>query len=128
MRQYQYPACDTLFYDREDIDIGYVGSISSTCSLAWIGYAPPNPANYVHRQLLYEVTFYNDDGTVLSGDLPLKITHCIRPNAADIDRAVIGVAYGSPRRWHIKPSLRFGDVVCAEIGNGGYLGYFVPPA
>lgn len=128
MRQYQYPACDTLLYDREDIDIGYNGSISSTCSLAWIGYNPPNPANYRQQQLLYEVTFYNDKGQVQTGELPLRITHCIRPNAADIDRAVIGVAYGSPRRWHIKPSLRFGDLVCAEIGNGGYLAYFVPVA
>lgn len=128
MRQYQYPACDTLFYDREDIDIGYNGSISSTCSIAWIGYNPPNPANYTQKQLLYEVTFYNDQGQVQTGELPLKITHCIRPNAADLDRAVIGVAYGSPRRWVIEPSLRFGDLVCAEIGRGGYLAYFVPVA
>lgn len=126
MRQYSNPGCDTLFIDSQDISITYRNSISYGCSLAWVGYSPPNPSGYAQRQLLYEIAFYRDTGDVVTDWLPSKVTHCIRANPADIDRAVIGLAYGSPRKWEIKTTVRFGDLVCAEIGRGGYLAYFVP--
>jgi hypothetical protein len=76
--------------------------------------------------LLYEITIYDDGGAVLTDWLPIKITHCIRPSPSDVDRAVIGVAFGSPRQWLLEPTVRFGDLVCAEVGRGGYLAYFIP--
>lgn len=126
MRQYPQAGCDTLYYDGEDVGISYLGGIALSCQLMWDGYAPPNPQGYQRKQLLYDVTIFDDRGNVQADELPIKVTHCIRPNAADVDRAVIGVAYGAPRRWLIEPTLRFGDLVCAEIGRGGFLAYFIP--
>jgi hypothetical protein len=126
MRQYPQPGCDTLYYDSEDVSISYRGSIALSCTLTWEGYAPANPQGYQRKQLLYDVTIFDDRGNVQAADLPIEVTHCIKPNPADIDRAVIGLAYGSPRSWIIKPTLRFGEYVCAEIGRAGLLAYFIP--
>lgn len=126
MQVYPDPGCDTLFRDTEDINITLLSRYALSCRLAWFGYSPPDPAGYVRQQLLYEITIFNDQGQSISGWLPDKITHCIRPNPTDLDRAVIGHAYGVPRLWEIKPTMRFGDLICAEIGRSGLLSYFVP--
>lgn len=126
MRQYPQAGCDTLYYDSEDVSLSYRGSIALSCARQWEGYAPPNPQGYVRRQLLYDVTIFDDNGNVQAAGLPIKVTHCIKANPEDLDRAVIGSAFGSPRAWVIKPTLRFGEYVCAEIGNGGLLSYFIP--
>lgn len=126
MQVYPEAGCDTLFRDTEDLNLTLFGKYGFTCRLAWPGYSPADPLGYVRQQLLYEITIFDDRSRVQSGWLPEKVTHCIRPNSSDIDRAIIGLAYGSPRLWEIRPTLRYGDLVCAEIGRGGFLSYFVP--
>lgn len=126
MRQYPQRGCDTLFYDGDDVGISYRGGISLSCTLMWEGYSPPNPQGYQRKQLLYDVVIFDDRGNVQASDLPIPVTHCIKPNPADVDRAVVGVASGTPRRWTILPSARFGELVCAEISRGGFLAYFIP--
>lgn len=126
MQVYPDAGCDTLFRDTEDLQITLLNRYALSCRLAWFGYSPPDPVGYVRQQLLYEITIFNDKGQSISDWLPAKVTHCIRPNPADIDRAVIGHAYGVPRLWEMKTTMRFGDLICAEIGHSGLLSYFVP--
>ncbi|MBI5671495.1 MAG: hypothetical protein HZC41_26180 [Chloroflexi bacterium] len=120
------PACDTLSWDTADVGVTFRGGLSPTCTAIWPGYAPPSPLGFARRQLLYDVTFYNTRGAPITGQLPAPVTHCIRANPADIDLAVIGAAYGSPRRWELLPTLRIGDLICAEVRQGGNLSYFIP--
>lgn len=119
------PACDTLLKDTSDISVTYRGTIHIICQAIWPGYAAPSPLGYSRKQMLYDLTFYNQQG-VITGKLPQPVTHCIQANPADIDVAVIGVAYGSPRRWELLPTLRVSDLICAEIQHGGNISYFIP--
>lgn len=126
LQVYPDPGCDTLFRDIEDMEITLLGRYAFACELAWFGYSPPDPDGYVRQQLLYEITIFDNRGQSVSGWLPEKVTHCIQPNPADLERAVIGHAFGVPRVWEIRPTMRFGNLICAEIGRGGFLSYFVP--
>jgi hypothetical protein len=126
MRPFLSNECDTLYRDVDDLAITYQGSITVECKRLWEYYAPPSPLGYFRRQLLYEVTMYNDHGVVIVDWLPNKITHCISPHPDDLNTAVIGFAYGSPRLWEIKPTLRYGNLVCADIGQSGIISYFIP--
>lgn len=124
LKAYSVP-CETLSKDTADISITYRDSIDIQCTLSWPGYAPESPAGYTRRELLYDLTFYNDRG-VIPGKIQLPITHCIRPNPADLGSTIaVGIAYGSPRKWEILPTLRVGDLVCAEIYRGGGISYFL---
>ncbi len=124
LKTYSVP-CETLSKDTADISITYRDSIDVQCALSWPGYAPESPAGYTRRELLYDLTLYNDRG-VIPGKIPLPITHCIRPNPADLGSTIaVGIAYGSPRKWEILPTLRVGDLVCAEINRGGGVSYFL---
>jgi hypothetical protein len=120
------PACDTLFWDSADIGVSFQGTISSRCTAIWTGYAPAAPLGYERKQLYYDLTFYDDSGNVVTNVLPLPVTHCIQANAADIDRAVLALAYGSPRVFEILPTLRVGNLICAEVWRNGGLSYLVP--
>jgi hypothetical protein len=75
---------------------------------------------------LYDVYFFKPNGVIANARLSYAITHCIRPEPAYIDTAVIGLAYGSPRQWRLLPTARFGDLICAEVQFGGSLAYFTP--
>ncbi|MCB9451857.1 MAG: hypothetical protein H6672_10480 [Anaerolineaceae bacterium] len=121
----RYAGCETLEWDTADVDITLKDSIDLICKEIWPGFAPASPAGYARQQLLYDVTIYTDEGP-FAGELPAAVTHCIEPNPADIDRAVVGVAFGTPRQWEILPTVRFGNVVCAEVTHGGGLSYFIP--
>jgi len=120
------PACDTLLWDSADVGITYFGSISVRCTAIWPGYAPGAPAGYQRKHLYYDLTFYDDNGDFLADALPAPVTHCIVANPEDIDRAVVGLAAGSPRRFTILTTLRTGNLVCAEVNQSGGLSYFVP--
>ena len=126
MRPFISNECDTLYRDLDDLAITYMSSLTVECNRLWEGYAPPSPAGYYRRQLLYEVTIYNDHGVVIVDWLPAKITHCISPHPDDVNSAVVGFAYGTPRLWEIKPTLRYGNLVCADIGRSGIISYFIP--
>ena len=126
MRPFIGNECDTLYRDVEDLQVIYRNSITVECKRLWEPYAPTSPNGYFRRQLLYEITFYNDQGQVLADWLPTKVTHCISPNSADVNDAVVGEASGYPRLWEIRPTLRYGNLVCADIGRSGLLSYFIP--
>ncbi len=127
MRAYPEAGCDTLSRDTEDLRVVYNNSLSFNCRLSWAGYAPSNPSGFVRRQLLYEITIFDQYGNViLPGDLRNPVTHCIKANPEDLDRAVVGIAYGAPRTWQILTTVRYGDLVCADVLKGGFLSYFIP--
>jgi hypothetical protein len=42
------------------------------------------------------------------------------------DRAIVGIATGSPRSFKILPTMRVGNLVCAEIDHSGGISYLVP--
>jgi hypothetical protein len=122
-----YATCETLFFDGEDELITFGDTINLHCREIWPGYAPPAPAGYAQRQLLYDLSIWTRFAEV-TGFLPFEVTHCIEPFPDDLPNAVIGLAYGAPRTWHILPTLRFENLVCAEVTHPGNLSYFVPTA
>lgn len=120
------PACDTLFWDTADAGISYNGRIEPRCTAIWPGYAPAAPLGYTRMQMYYDITFYDNKGHAISDPLSIPVTHCIQANPADLDRAIVGIASGSPRSFKILPTLRVGNLVCAEINHSGGISYFVP--
>jgi hypothetical protein len=120
-----YATCETLFFDGEDELITHGDRINLHCVEIWPGFAPPAPPGYVHRQLLYDLSIWTAH-SIVTDALPFEVTHCIEPFPDDLPKAVVGLAYGAPRAWHILPTLRFGSLVCAEITRPGTLAYFIP--
>jgi hypothetical protein len=126
MRPFPQDQCDTLYRDVADLGITYQDTVTVICKRLWEGYAPPSPSGYFRRQLLYEITIYDTQGRVITNWLPNKITHCIAPDPNDVNEAVVGFAYGVPQQWEIRPTLRYGNLVCADVGRSGLLSYFIP--
>ncbi|MAS34328.1 MAG: hypothetical protein CL610_09995 [Anaerolineaceae bacterium] len=126
MQAFSANQCDTLYRDVDDMTITYSGGVVVECKRLWAGYAPPDPLGYTRQQILYEITIYNDQGFVVTEWLPAGITHCIEPYPDDVNDAVVGLAFGAPQQWEIRPTLRYGNLVCAEIGRSGLLSYFLP--
>jgi hypothetical protein len=110
--------------DLQDIVVTYRSTIRVFCNTMPDSLAPTSPTGYTRGGFYYDISVYGiETGT---RRLPYRITHCIRPPGDVLDRAVIGLAYGAPRRWEILPTVRFGDIVCAEVTYAGSLSYFVP--
>lgn len=124
--KYYAPACDTLAWDTEDVGITYQGTISVGCNAIFTGYAPQAPSGYERKQLYYDITFYDVGGNPITNKIREPITHCMKANPEDIDRAVVAIAFGSPRTWEILPTLRVGELICAEIRTSGGISYLVP--
>ena len=120
------PACDTLYWDTADVGISYGSSIEPRCTAIWNGYAPAAPAGYQTKQMYYDITFYNNKGQPITDTLRIPVTHCIQANPADIDRAIVGLATGSPRSFKILTTMRVGNMICAEIDHSGGISYLVP--
>jgi hypothetical protein len=104
--------------------VTFNSGITNYCRIVERRFRPANPDFYQQQGILYD--FYVFGVPTGIDPLPYPITHCIRPPAADLNTAVIGVATGAPRQWVILPTVRFGDLVCAEVKNVGFLSYFVP--
>ncbi|MFN8529662.1 MAG: hypothetical protein U0670_13720 [Anaerolineae bacterium] len=122
-----YPLCFNLLYDSADETISFQDRVNLHCQLITnTAFAPANPPGYSRRGELFDIVIFGNNGQVATGRLDVEVTHCIRPAAADLETAVIGNAFGSPRQWRILPTQRFGDMVCAEIRYGGNISYFVP--
>jgi hypothetical protein len=118
--------CPALMWDTDDEYTSYLDNLNVHCREVASYLSPADPDGYVRRGALYDMQFYQQSG-IVSGRLNVAaVTHCIRPAPEDLDRAVIGNAFGFPRTWRILPTQRFGDIVCAEIRRGGNLSYFVP--
>lgn len=121
-----YPLCEAALWDTADEFVSLSDSVNMHCREVPLWQSPAAPDGYVRRGPLYDIMFYKDGGVVAAGRMDIAVTHCIRPEAGDLASAVIGSAYGVPRQWHVLPSQRFGDLVCAEVRRGGNLSYFVP--
>ena len=121
-----FPNCPQVLWDTADEFVTFENDLDIYCTVKPIWQSPSAPQGYDRRGDLYDILFFRSGGFVLSDRLDNNITHCIRPDAADLSTAVIGVAWGSPRRWRLQPTLRFGDLICADIRRGGNLSYFVP--
>ncbi|MFW5691860.1 MAG: hypothetical protein ACOCX3_00765 [Chloroflexota bacterium] len=125
IRAYIRPDCNTLYYDTTDINVTYRSGVVVDCKVVPQSLSPTVPDGYIRQGALYDVTVFGlvSPGTVR---MPYPITHCISVSDTDLERAVIGVAYGSPREWEILPSIRYGSFVCADIFYAGNISYFVP--
>ena len=122
-----FPLCPQVSYDTADEAISWRNDMNTHCTLLTNTFvSPPAPSGYDRRGALYDIVFFRSFGNVQFDRLDFAVTHCIRPEPADLPSAVIGVAWGSPRVWRIQPTQRYGDVVCADIRRGGNLSYFVP--
>lgn len=121
----QYNNCQGVYYDTGDTSVNYRGGVQVFCNTVYTHFVIPAPAGFAQRGLLHDISLY---GLPVENQspLPFPITHCIRPLAIDTTTAVIGIAYGTPRRWEILPSVRFNDLVCAEMRHIGFISYFVP--
>ncbi len=119
-----YPLCSNVAYDTGDEFVSLQNAINLHCSVVPMWQNPAPPVGYTLRGDLYDIIAFKEYGNV-EKEFPARVTHCIRPAAEDIDRAFIGSAYGSPRAWHILTTVRFNDLVCAEVRNVGNLALFV---
>lgn len=119
-----YTGCPAVLYDSADVNVTYKSGITVYCRLIDRDLNYPNPSGYQRRGALFDFYLFG----VPSGiqPLPYAITHCIRPNANQIEGAVMGVAHGSPRAWQVLPTVRYGDLICAEVPYAGYLSVFQP--
>lgn len=134
-----YPYCgELIFYDAEDVTISADGAFRLFCRADLGSYSPGVVSNedqiaagittMERRGYLYEV-FAGGEYQKEPRDsekLAVPVTHCIRPEQADLNEAVIGIAYGAPRKWEILPSVRYGELTCAEVTHIGFISYFVP--
>ncbi len=118
-----YEFCQDVSHDLDDEYVSYKNAINLHCQIVTSYLSPAAPAGYTQRSVLYDILAFKDGGAV-EKDLLVRVTHCIRPAAEDVDRAVIGSAYGNPRQWHILTTQRFGDLICAEVSHIGNLAYF----
>lgn len=121
-----YGDCGLLYYDSDDLRFTYQSSVRFFCKFYPEQLAPANPEGFALGGPLYDITAFGDVVSPGTNPLPNPVTHCIAPPAEDINRAVIGLAYGAPRAWEILPTVRFGDVICAEVFYTGYISYFLP--
>lgn len=134
-----YDNCDLVLYDPEDISISADLSFPMDCRTVPEFEAPAVLANPPKQILdvqragnLYKLeTSLREDQHVWGrpSQLPVRVTHCMRIAPGDLERAVIGEVRESEQwgeRWHILPSVRFNDIVCAEVSVANYLSYFLP--
>jgi hypothetical protein len=121
----QYDGCQTLRWDTADVQVSLRDSIDLFCREIWPGFAPRTPDGYIQRQLLYDVIVFDDRSNVIQY-LDFKVTHCIEPFPDDLNYAVVGWAQGNPKQWMIMPTVRYGNLVCAEVDGSGLMSYFIP--
>ncbi|MYE26083.1 MAG: hypothetical protein F4X87_02470, partial [Chloroflexi bacterium] len=134
-----YENCDLVLYDPEDNSISADLSFPLDCRIAPEFEAPTAWANPPDQILdmqragnLYKIeTTLREDQHVWGrpSQLPVRVTHCMRIAPGDLERAVIGEVRESEQwgeQWHVLPSVRFNDIVCAEVSVANYLSYFLP--
>jgi hypothetical protein len=131
-----YPFCGTLLYDPEDIIISSSFSFTTKCGVAPEIEAPTdvvNPSGAVldlqRAGVLFKLSAFISEEERVEGannKLPVPVTHCMRIIPGDLEKAVIAEARGIPERWYVLPTVRFDNLVCAEVTTGSYLSYFLP--
>lgn len=120
-----YDGCLPLAYDAQDITVTYRQSIRIFCKTYTDTYVPADPEGYSRAgDTVSDVYVFGiETGTKR---LPYAITHCIVPTAATLQTGVIGLAHGAPRQWEILPTVRYDQVLCAEVNYTGYIAIFTP--
>lgn len=134
-----YDNCDRLLHDPADRTVNVALSFPLECRIAEAYEAPNQIANPADQILaadragpLYKLsTFLSEEQLVAgrSSQLPNRVTHCMRIEPGDLERAVIAEVRESEtagERWYILPTMRINDVVCAEVSVAHYLSYFLP--
>ena len=137
-----YNNCASLLYDSADIEISADSSFTLECFVE-SGFHAPSPVaqpqdqtlSMLRKGALYKLSAQIPHELRVEGavsTLPVPVTHCLRVPAEDLERAVIGEVRAQyapapgPEKWNILPSVRFNDIVCAEVTVANYLSYFVP--
>lgn len=134
--------CAGLLYDPEDIEISADSSFTLDCYVEGGFHSPVDVAQPQDQILellrmgpLYKLSAHIPTELQASGavsTLPVPVTHCLRVPAEDLNSAVIGEVRAQfapktgPEKWVILPSVRFNDIVCAEVTVANYVTYFVP--
>ncbi len=137
-----YPSCGSLLFDPEDIEITARSSFSLDCEIQHGFHSPwavAQPQDYSLEVLrmgtLYKLSSLIPQELHVAGAvnaLPEPVTHCMRVPAEDLTVAVMGEVRAaippahSPENWVILPTVRFGDLICAEVTEANYVTYFVP--
>ena len=137
-----YANCASLLFDPEDIEISAASSFTLDCNQEPEFNAPSPLAQPQNQNLellrigaLYKLSAIIPPELQVAGAvsaLPVQVTHCMRIPEGDLEQAVIGeiraqsAPNAGPEKWHILPSVRFNDLVCAEVTVANYLAYFVP--
>ena len=134
-----YEHCGLLLFDPEDISISRELSFPLECRVAPEIEAPTEVTNPHGQELdmqraghLYKLSAILRDDQVVPGrysQLPVRVTHCMRIAPGDLERAVLGEVRESEMwgdRWFILPTVRFDDIVCAEVSVAHYISYFLP--
>lgn len=134
----QYSQCSGVSFDHLDIAITARFAFTLNCrtdipqdgpGLFWnFERVQAGIESFVRPGRLYDITPFGDyrlpDGD--STALRVPVTHCLAPDIMHLEDAVLAVAYGAPQRWKILPTVRYGNVICAELTHAGSLAYLVP--
>lgn len=119
-----YAGCPAVYYDNGDLGFTYGYGVKYYCNVVSRQLDPQPPDNFRQTGPLYDVyAFGLPTGTT---PLPAPVTHCIKPPADELAASIIGQAYGAPRKWTLLTTVRFGELICAEVYYTGFLSYFVP--
>ena len=137
-----YDNCRSLLYDPEDIEVSANSSFSLDCVEQHEFHAPAtlaHPQDYTlelqRLGILYKLSAQIPKALRAAGavnTLPEPVTHCMRVPAEDLNVAVIGEVRAvippalAPENWVILPTVRFGELICAEVTLANYISYFVP--
>ncbi len=137
-----YANCGSLLFDPEDIEISAGSSFTLDCVVTNEFHAPSPLAQPRNQNLellrigsLFKLSAdippeQHTPGAVST--LPVPVTHCMRVAEGDLERAVLGEIRAQsapnpgPEKWHILPTVRFNDLICAEVTVANYLAYFIP--
>ena len=131
-----YDNCESLLYDPEDIAISAESSFTIDCFIVGEFDAPTYVINPDDQRLNLQRggALFKLDARIPQKQhapgavnwLPVPVTHCLRVPEGDLETAVLGEAHFVPEKWIILPSVRFGDMVCAEVTVSNYIAYFTP--
>jgi len=136
-----YEDCNQVLYDPADNSISYDLSFPLSCRVVHGFEAPHRITDPTGQMLdvqrgsqLYKIEAWLRQEQLVEGrvsQLPVRVTHCLRVPPEDLDRAVIGEVREHETvgdTWYILPSVRFNDLICAEVSVAHYISYFVPRA
>jgi len=133
-----YPFCGEILRDPDDIVVSGNNTFDLSCRtdipqdgpglIRNLNDAESGIASFNRHGRLYDITgvgnFLRPGG--LNTELIVPVTHCLTPDVAYIENAVLAIAYGAPQQWDILPTARYGALICAEVPHVGLLTYFTP--